>query len=226
MPGLPLGLVASEYSSRVLQALALNSASILTGGGALLLRSRMRQTDETLRRLAFYDAMTGLANRALFEDRLEHSLSQSRRRGEPLALLFIDLGQFKQMNDRFGHATGDRVLADLVQRLNRCVRVGDTVARIGGDEFTMLIENGSRDNVAEEIAARILEELAAPFRLDGGEWAISASIGIAITNGDLVEAADLLRDADAALYEAKSRGRGQYVVFRSNNLSSTSGHAA
>lgn len=213
LPGLSFGLNSQDYNSQVTAVLVLCSASFITGGGALILRGHVRHTDEGLRRLAFYDGVTGLANRALFLDRLEHALPQARRRGELIALLFIDLDQFKQINDRSGHAAGDRALAQVAERFSRCIRAGDTVARFGGDEFTILLENVGELSKATEVAERTLIELREPIRFDGHEATISASIGIAVTNGASIAAADLLSYADAALYEAKSRGKGQYVVF-------------
>jgi diguanylate cyclase (GGDEF)-like protein len=212
MPGLPAGLTHRDYSSNVIAALVLCSSAFVTGGLALYLRSRISHADEGLRRLALYDPLTGLANRALFLDRLEHAAVQARRRNELIALLFLDLDQFKLINDRYGHAAGDEVLASLSQRLNQCVRAGDTVARLGGDEFTVLLESVNSVSRAAEVAERIVEALKAPFDWEGEEIFLSASIGIAATAEPAPQPADLLRQADSALYQAKGNGKGHYVL--------------
>jgi diguanylate cyclase (GGDEF)-like protein/PAS domain S-box-containing protein len=160
---------------------------------------------------AYHDVLTGLANRALLQDRLDHALERSRRAPELTGLLFIDLDHFKAVNDDLGHDAGDRLLIEVADRLLHAVRTGDTVARLGGDEFVVLAEALTLRAEATVIAARVLELLAAPVHLDGVDVTIRASVGIAfdeIHNPDL-----LLRDADAALYQAKRAGGGCYVVY-------------
>jgi diguanylate cyclase (GGDEF)-like protein len=168
--------------------------------------------EEQLRRLAFHDPLTLLANRALFRDRVEHALAVSRRSDRGVAMLFIDLDEFKAINDNFGHSQGDRVLCATAQRLIQCTRSGDTVARLGGDEFAVLLENlGSKEAVIE-IAGRIVTALRQPFPFLGGEACVAASIGIAFaTPDDGVE--EMLRNADVAMYSAKAQGKGRYAVF-------------
>ena len=171
-----------------------------------------KDIEEQLRRLAFHDPLTLLANRALFRDRVEHALAVSKRSDRGVAMLFIDLDDFKSINDSFGHSEGDRVLSASAQRLIQCTRSGDTVARLGGDEFAVLLENlTSRDPVVE-IAGRVVAALREPFPFLASDQRISASIGVAFaTPEDGVE--ELLRNADVAMYSAKSQGKGRFAVF-------------
>jgi diguanylate cyclase (GGDEF)-like protein/PAS domain S-box-containing protein len=166
--------------------------------------------EERLSQQAFHDALTGLPNRALFQDRLEHAL---RQRGQTVGLLFVDLDHFKVINDSLGHDAGDQLLCDVAQRLAGCLRGGDTLARLGGDEFTVLLPNIADTQGAVEVARRIESQLEAPFELPGQSVFVTASIGIAtgVALEDRSEA--LLRDADAAMYEAKSRGRARHAEF-------------
>ncbi|HKI95278.1 MAG TPA: EAL domain-containing protein [Gemmatimonadales bacterium] len=163
---------------------------------------------------AFHDVLTGLANRALFMDRLGHAVSRARRQEQAcFAVLFLDLDRFKLINDGLGHGTGDRLLEAIGSRLRRCVRPGDTVARFGGDEFTILLDGISCLQDATHIAERIDEELSEAFVLDGKELFAGASIGIAVGGRGYQRAEDVLRDADIAMYRAKASGRSRYVVF-------------
>jgi diguanylate cyclase (GGDEF)-like protein len=166
--------------------------------------------EERLSQQAFHDALTGLPNRALFQDRLEHAL---RQRGQTVGLLVVDLDHFKVVNDSLGHDAGDQLLCDVAQRLAGCLRGGDTLARLGGDEFTVLLPNIADIQGAVEVARRIESQLEAPFELPGQSVFVTASIGIAtgVALEDRSEA--LLRDADAAMYEAKSRGRARHAEF-------------
>jgi diguanylate cyclase (GGDEF)-like protein/PAS domain S-box-containing protein len=168
------------------------------------------QYEERLSQQAFHDALTGLPNRALFQDRLEHAL---RQRGQTVGLLFVDLDHFKVVNDSLGHDAGDQLLCDVAQRLAGCLRDGDTLARLGGDEFTVLMPDIADAQVAEAVASRIESRLEPPFELPGQSVFVTASIGIAtgVALHDRSEA--LLRDADAAMYEAKAGGRARHAVF-------------
>ena len=158
---------------------------------------------------AFHDSLTGLPNRLLLMDRLEHALARAGRTGTRVAVLFVDLDTFKTVNDSLGHAAGDELLRDAATRLLACVRSADTAARFGGDEFVVLLEDA--DDAAVAVTAnRILETMNEPFLVQGREVLIGASIGIAVGSD---EADDLLRNADLALYRAKSKGRGQKQVF-------------
>ncbi|MEX0781667.1 MAG: PAS domain S-box protein [Dehalococcoidia bacterium] len=172
-----------------------------------------KHAEEQLARQAFYDSLTNLPNRALFMQRLEHALHASQRRRKPVAVMFLDLDDFKTVNDTFGHPTGDALLALLGQRLHACVRPTDTVARIGGDEFTVLLDATDWRDDAVAVAERIVSELKRPFEVDGREAHVSASVGLAFSDPDRHSAADLLREADVALYHAKSAGKGRYVIF-------------
>jgi diguanylate cyclase (GGDEF)-like protein/PAS domain S-box-containing protein len=166
--------------------------------------------EERLAQQAFHDALTGLPNRALFQDRLEHAL---RQRGQTVGLLFVDLDHFKVINDSLGHDAGDQLLCEVARRLAGCLRDGDTLARLGGDEFTVLLPDITDPRDAEVVAARIGSRLKPPFELPGQSVFVTASIGIA-TGVALQDRFDaLLRDADAAMYEAKARGRARHAIF-------------
>jgi diguanylate cyclase (GGDEF)-like protein/PAS domain S-box-containing protein len=185
------------------------------GGVILTLRSvHERKTLEArLAHQAFHDPLTRLANRVLFTDRLEQALARSRRAKRPVAVLFVDLDEFKNVNDSFGHATGDQLLVDLSRRLLACVRAGDTAARLGGDEFAVLLEDGGGLEQAREVARRVSEAVRAPFLVAGRELVLGASLGIATSETGTESAGDLLRNADVAMYRAKHAGKGQVVVF-------------
>lgn len=161
---------------------------------------------------AFHDPLTDLANRSLFLYQVGHALARAHRHGEPVTVLFLDLDNFKTVNDSLGHAAGDRLLVEAARRLSTCVRDSDLIARLGGDEFAVLVEDASFDVDVMQIADRIAEVVQRPFLLGGKEVFVSASIGIARTAGR--ETSDeLVRNADVAMYVAKTRGKGQHVVF-------------
>jgi diguanylate cyclase (GGDEF)-like protein/PAS domain S-box-containing protein len=168
-----------------------------------------------LERHAFYDSLTGLANRALFRDRVQRALSQARRSNVAVAALFMDIDDFKVVNDTHGHATGDLLLTAIGGRLRSCLRGGDTVSRLGGDEFAILLEE-STDIAPVEVAGRIMRALEAPFRIDGRELHVRASIGVAYANGEEGDGAtgELLRNADVAMYVAKNQGKGRCEVYQ------------
>jgi len=169
--------------------------------------------EEELRRQAFHDRLTGLANRASFSDRLEHALSRGVRTGSSLSVLFLDLDKFKAVNDRLGHPAGDRLLEYAGRRLLQCVRAGDTVARFGGDEFAILLEDLTSVETAVETANRVLRTLREPVQIDGTEISPRASIGIAFSDSRDASADVLLRNADIALYVAKDRGRDRLEIY-------------
>ena len=160
---------------------------------------------------AFHDPLTGLANRALFFDRVTHALERRERMQDGLAVLFLDLDNFKTVNDSLGHAAGDRLLVAAAVRLGVCVRASDTVARLGGDEFAVLIEDATGD-MASVAAERITAALRAPFELEGKEVFVTASLGIAFAEAGST-ASELLRNADMAMYTAKGRGKGRSERF-------------
>jgi diguanylate cyclase (GGDEF)-like protein/PAS domain S-box-containing protein len=168
---------------------------------------------EALDRQAYHDGLTGLPNRALFLDRLEVALTRAKRRRSTVAVMFLDLDRFKVINDSLGHEPGDRLLAAVARRLEGALRPEDTVARFGGDEFTVLCEDLGADLEPVGIADRISRSLATPFTLDDREVFLSASIGIAVAPQEHARADSLLRDADAAMYRAKERGRSRVEVF-------------
>ncbi|NJD29715.1 MAG: EAL domain-containing protein [Chloroflexi bacterium] len=174
---------------------------------------------ESLRQQAYRDALTGLANRARFHERVDHALERLRGRSPlHLAVLFIDLDQFKLINDRFGHTVGDRALHVIADRIRATVRPGDTPARLGGDEFAVLLEDVEGLDTANAVSQRLLDVLAEPVELESGEAIVGASIGIAIS-GPAADTTDvLLRNADIAMYAAKAAGRGQMVHFRPDLL--------
>jgi diguanylate cyclase (GGDEF)-like protein/PAS domain S-box-containing protein len=162
---------------------------------------------------AFHDGLTGLANRALFTDRVEHALRRSARGGGHAAVVFLDLDAFKTVNDSLGHGAGDELLCEVASRLAGSVRTGDTVARLGGDEFAILVEQtGHADAEAEAVADRILASLQEPVTVAGQTVTVSGSLGIACADADAT-AASLLRDADVAMYRAKAAGKGQWVSY-------------
>jgi diguanylate cyclase (GGDEF)-like protein/PAS domain S-box-containing protein len=171
-----------------------------------------RRLEEQLKHQAFHDSLTGLANRALFTDRVEHALARLGRGPNSLAVLFIDLDDFKTVNDSLGHAAGDQLLVAVGRRLQVGLRPADTAARLGGDEFGVLLEDVELVT-AREIASRILQGLSEPFNVEGKNLSVQGSIGIAIRQGRNQTASELLRDADVAMYSAKERGKGRYELF-------------
>jgi diguanylate cyclase (GGDEF)-like protein len=171
-----------------------------------------RRTEEQTQHEALHDPLTGLPNRNLFLDRLQHALSVAARRETSIAVLFLDLDQFKLVNDSLGHAAGDELLAAVAPRIEGALRPGDTVARFGGDEFALLAEDVGNERGATRVAERVAEALARPFILREQEHFVSASVGIAIGEGKEAPEA-LIRDADSALYRAKEHGRGGYEIF-------------
>jgi diguanylate cyclase (GGDEF)-like protein/PAS domain S-box-containing protein len=160
---------------------------------------------------AFHDPLTDLANRALFRDRVEHALDRRSSPEHSIAVLFLDIDDFKTVNDSLGHSAGDQLLVELGERIQDCSRAGDTAARLGGDEFAVLLED-PKD--AERVSARISEALAAPFVINEKEVFVTVSVGISISELAQGGADDLLRNADAAMYVAKSHGKGRSTVFR------------
>jgi diguanylate cyclase (GGDEF)-like protein/PAS domain S-box-containing protein len=172
-----------------------------------------KATEERIRRSANHDFLTDLPNRSLFRERLEHEVKHSARTGLPLALMFIDLDRFKEVNDTLGHAAGDQLLQQVAQRLASCVRDTDTVARLGGDEFTVILTDVTEPQHIETIAAEILDELRKPFSLAAGEAIISCSIGITVYPGDASTPDELVRNADEAMYASKNTGPSRYDFF-------------
>ncbi len=185
------------------------------GGLALNFRdvSERKALEEQLRQLAFHDSLTLLANRSLFRNRVEHALALAQRSRQQVAVMFLDLDNFKNINDSLGHDAGDRLLQSAAQRLVKCTRSADTVARLGGDEFAILLEGISDRRDVECIAATIAKAFEEPFGLDGSDARVAASIGIAFSRAD-DDTEQLLRNADIAMYNAKTEGKGRFVVFQ------------
>ena len=203
-----VGLGAVDYEGR---RLVFASARDLTERAEL---------EGRLAHMALHDGLTGLPNRTLLNERLEHALERASggggsRRGEgSVAALFLDLDDFKVVNDSLGHGRGDRLLVGVSERLSACLRPGDTLARLGGDEFVVLLEDVRGPREAEAVAGRMADALAEPFDLgDGREVSASGSVGIALSGGPGWTAEDLLRDADVAMYASKKGGKGRFEVF-------------
>ncbi len=174
-----------------------------------------KTAEEQLQHRAFYDPLTDLPNRALFLDRLQHLFNRSRRAmgHAPFAVLYLDLDRFKAINDSLGHQAGDELLVGIARRLQSCVRPGDTLARMGGDEFTVLLDDIASEADATRVADRIHQELATPLKLRDSEVYTSVSVGIALSSAGYDCPEDMLRDADTAMYRAKAAGRARYQVF-------------
>ena len=168
--------------------------------------------EEQLAHQASHDALTGLANRVLFRDRLQHSLARGVRHGEPASILFLDLDDFKTVNDSLGHSAGDKMLVAVAERLSGSLRKSDMAARFGGDEFAVLLEDTGRAD-AEVTAKRILHTLAVPVEVEGRQLRAQASIGIVVAEGGTGTQEELLRNADVAMYAAKGGGKARYAVF-------------
>jgi len=194
-------LLADEH----VQGIVLNSRDV----------SERKEFEDQLAHQAFHDPVTNLANRALFSDRVEHALMRSQRGFPDIAVVFIDLDDFKTVNDSLGHAAGDQVLQEVARRLRIAVRPTDTVARFGGDEFAVLLEGVTDSSEAADAAARILHALEIPYEIDGKQVFPRASVGICLVNreNEAPDASELLRNADVAMYMAKRDSKGSYRVF-------------
>ena len=176
--------------------------------------SKRKAAEEELRQRAEFDVLTGLPNRALFNDRLAAAVDRAARSGKALALLFLDLDDFKAVNDSRGHEAGDELLKVAAKRLLGSVRTVDTVARLAGDEFTVILENLSDPTDADGVAAKLVDAMREPVRLGSGSVLVTVSVGVAVLGFAEIDPASLMRRADKALYEAKRRGRNRYAVSR------------
>jgi diguanylate cyclase (GGDEF)-like protein/PAS domain S-box-containing protein len=172
-----------------------------------------RELSDRLAHLALYDHLTGLPNRTLFADRLDRAIGQAKRSGDSFSVLYVDLDNFKEVNDRLGHQAGDQLLQTAAERLLRCVRDSDTVSRQGGDEFLALLINCCDVNAAILCAQKIVKTLSAPYVIDGKHLHLSATVGIAQYPTDAEDARALVRAADTAMYRGKGAGRGRYECF-------------
>ena len=174
--------------------------------------SERKRLEEALRQQAFHDPLTRLANRARFTDRLEHAMSRAMRSETGFAVLFMDLDDFKSINDRYGHSIGDLTLVEVARRLESCLRPGDTAARFGGDEFAILLEDLEAVEGASDVAARVLQALSVPLVWDRKELSLQASMGIAFGREPLGPD-EILRNADVAMYAAKSHGKNRFALY-------------
>jgi diguanylate cyclase (GGDEF)-like protein len=211
--GAPAGeLVATTHDGAPLDLAQLGMLDAFAEHASLALTDA--RTVEAMQE-AFRDSLTGLPNRALFLDRLQHALDVAARRGTELCVLFVDLDRFKAVNDSLGHAAGDELLREAAARLSECTRAADTAARFGGDEFALLLEDDGNGIQPEVVAERIIASMRRPFGLEGKEVFIGATVGIAIADGDAQGPDELLRNADLAMYRAKKEGGGRAATFES-----------
>jgi diguanylate cyclase (GGDEF)-like protein len=204
-----------DQDLKLLETLAKHVGVALENGRLEDSLAQLTELKEELRHQAFHDSLTGLPNRTLFTERVAFSVTRQGRVQQPLAVLFLDLDDFKTINDSLGHSVGDQVLVTVADRLRRCLRPTDTVARLGGDEFGILLDDMSEPRDALLAAERIMASLNVPATIDGREVSIRGSLGITLDgHGD--DADTLLRNADLAMYTAKRRGKGRYQVFEEN----------
>lgn len=196
----------------VLSAIGFALLALLLAG----LRRRsvnLRRSQEVIRHLAAHDVLTGLPNRAQFATRLDNALQKTRTMGEKVALLYLDLDRFKQVNDTLGHPAGDELLREFADRLRRLTRDCDTVARLSGDEFTIILRNVGSVDDAEHLCRRIIESARHPFDVAGTQVFVGVSVGVAIAPCDGIDRIEITRRADVALYSAKARGRSEFAIF-------------
>ena len=207
------GASFGKQDLRLFEALSNNVSVALENGRLEQSLSHLRELERKLTLLAFHDPLTGLANRSLFSDRVVEALATARSEDRTCAVLFIDLDDFKTVNDTLGHEAGDQLLAAVAERITSCLRPTDQPARLGGDEFAVIIEDAMSGQAAERVAARITDALRLPININGGDLYTRASIGIA-TSQDVHSADEMLRNADLAMYMAKADGKGRYRWFR------------
>ena len=177
--------------------------------------TQIKENEALVQYQAFHDTLTGLPNRVLLHDRINHATALTQRNKEYLAVLFIDLDHFKKVNDTEGHQVGDELLIEVSKRIKRCLREHDTLARFGGDEFVVLLESIQSHRIASHTSQRIIEQLTVPFEIFGKKFHISASIGVSMYPRDDTNPQELIRKADLAMYHAKEQGRSQFEFFDS-----------
>jgi diguanylate cyclase (GGDEF)-like protein/PAS domain S-box-containing protein len=211
-------IIRRDGSERLVQEMGKLFNSRVTGKLARIVGTMQditerKKMEQQLAYLAQIDTLTGIPNRHMLYDRLTQTLAETKRSGGHIACMFVDLDRFKYVNDTFGHSTGDKLLIQVTGRLRECLRSNDTVGRIGGDEFAVLLTQLPKAEDAGRVAQKIVLAIAAPFNLDGHEAFISASIGITVYPGDGDDADELLRNADTAMYRAKEQGRNNYQFY-------------
>jgi diguanylate cyclase (GGDEF)-like protein len=211
---------ADDYITKPFDANELK-VCLNAGNRILNLQAELLVAQETLRRQATRDPLTKLPNRLLFGDRLAHSLSVAGRRGEMVAVVFLDLDHFKSVNDTLGHSTGDALLNSVAKRLTCSLRDVDTIARMGGDEFTILVTGLTAPQQAEVVAERILQVFSKPFDVDGQEIFATPSIGVSLYPSDGTDAETLVKNADMAMYRAKESGRNNYHIYAQDSRYAT-----
>ncbi|MCB1851670.1 MAG: EAL domain-containing protein [Gammaproteobacteria bacterium] len=183
------------------------------------MREQIRHSHDRLHQLAHYDSLTGLPNRAMFLDRLEHAIARAHRNGQPLGLLFLDVDNFKAVNDTLGHSAGDALVAAIAERLRVLMREDDTIARLGGDEFMIIVETMNRMEDVTITAQRTVEAFSTPLRVAGDEMSITVSVGVTTYPEDAATASMLVQNADIAMYRAKACGGGAYRLFAEEAIS-------
>lgn len=222
-PDMPIIVLSGlEEDEIVLQAVQKGAQDYLIKGeasGALINRAicyaiERKAAEQRLTQLAHYDPLTGLANRMLFEIRLKETLSQARRFKHLVALMFLDIDHFKHINDSMGHHIGDEILAQFAKRLKGILREYDTVSRIGGDEFTIILDRIPRIDDASVVARKILDAFETPIFVESNEIQISTSIGIAHYPEHGIDPETLIKCADAAMYKAKGKGRNSFSYWK------------
>jgi diguanylate cyclase (GGDEF)-like protein len=201
-----LGGVVTDITERKVleQALRQKNAEL---SSSLETQRVLRKREQHLELIATHDALTGVPNRALLRQRAEHAIALSKRSNRLLALLFIDLDEFKEVNDRFGHAAGDAVLRQVAATLCGCLREADTIARLGGDEFVVVLEDIEGAEEVEQVTARMQEALSQPFAIRGQRIRITTSIGVTLYPRDAETLSQLIERSDLAMYRAKALGR-------------------
>ena len=209
---LGIGAGADDYVTKPFDANELN-ARLRAGRRIIDLQTELMTARESLLVQATHDPLTGLPNRLLFSDRLTQRLMRSRGTPQPLAVMYLDLDRFKIVNDTLGHAVGDQLLQAVASRLKGCLRETDTLARMGGDEFTMILADVESHEEAAAVARKILGILSEPVKIDDNEFVIQASIGISIFPTDGMDVETLVKNADTAMYRAKEQGRNCYHAF-------------
>jgi len=214
---------AARRTSRLIAVIGVLLTLLLAAGGILISRrtlarlqsaeAQQRAAEQRLAQLAQFDALTGLANRTLFQDRLAQAIARAHRGERRIALLFLDLDRFKEINDSLGHEAGDRVLQEAAARLRQSLREGDSVARLGGDEFTVILEDVESAEQVHGVAQKLLRAFAEPMAFAGRDLFVTLSIGIALYPADGEDADSLLKHADTAMYQAKSEGRDNFQFY-------------